>query len=383
MKPPHPATVQRKQPPHAATIQRNEQPGKQPPHAAAVQRKQPPHAATVARFRPPHPAVAQPQLARPRDGGAVQRADVVPSLTLTILGEGTNGNEAEEELYNVGQRICVRVDVNDAVFQSAQWTLGGNPIAGYVADSILGSIIELDDDDLEAQIVTFYWTRPGQYQVSVAVTTADGGQLQTARACDVAGPVAHRADGHTPGGVDIRTIDETEYIVAGSPHGPHGIDFVFEFQNPNLTGSFNGIQVFTRYHLEIHPDHGQALIVDGANNRNYLDSDVPYGDSVDIEAGVGRWEASDSPAQGFDDDFAQIRFELDADMYLVYRPVGPNAIWVAIARVGWELRAYASKHGDVWQRDVGCRCEVVLESDDYQALPEWEAEASTLLDLDD
>lgn len=333
---------------------------------------------------PPFPRLPSPQQIAERSLPPIRLINPCavpqPSLELVVLGETGSGGEEEHDLYNVGQRIHVRVRVVGGVLATVRWTIGGQPIAGYVTDNIIGSVIDIEDEELDQESVTFYWTQRGRFTVQVAVQTADGAFLRLARACEVAGPVASNPQGTRPNDVGIRTIDGQDYIASGDPHGLPGAAFFFDFENPYLEGEFNGIQVMSMYHLEIHPMEGEALILDGEPGKCYLDSVCPYGDSVTVEAGPGVWRGSDSPAYGLDDEFASIQLDFDACMYLVYRPALPNAIWVAVACVNWRVRLRARQEDGAWHMGEGCLCEILDAHDESPPLPEWVAEVSTLLD---
>lgn len=318
-------------------------------------------------------------------------------VTLEVLGEAGNGADADD-LYNVGQRVRARILVDEGEAVACNWTLGGDPIGGYLFDDMVGDVFPLEEEELGQPLVTFYWVRGGTYDVDVQVNVRGGGgeitTVNLTRTCIVAGPVAFRAEGTTSppnelgavdprGNVALRVIDTQRYVSSGSPHGPHGVDFIFEFENPNLTGQFNTVQVFEYYHLEMHPVEGDALIVTGEEGTSYLDETAPYGEPTVVEAGPGRLDGSDSPSLGLDDDFRREVLHLDGRMVLMYRPEGDNSIWVAVACVRWEMRLEAIQGDDGWGMVETSRCEVVEELADYTEQPTWVSPVTALLGDDD
>jgi hypothetical protein len=66
-------------------------------------------------------------------------------------------------------------------------------------------------------------------------------------------------------------------------------------------------------------------------------------------------------------------------MYFIYRPDGPDSIWVPYALVEWTLRCYADKIGEAWHFDG--QCQVARRAQQFSGpLPEWERNSEDLPD---
>ena len=201
--------------------------------------------------------------------GSASTTATVTTTSVRIKMGGTDITNTTRDVI-VGQKISLIAEVQPAGQQTSnqQWTVPGNPIANYVANTTQGMVTPLTN--LTNSAIDFYWVSGGdgrQVQYSVSVN----GQPFTARATfNVKRPTASVTS--TTGIVEVSSANGSLELHYGRP-GTQGIVWNAAATLPQ---GFNGTFVWVQI---AHPNRRRRLTTTGTWERAVqagLDGGFPY-----------------------------------------------------------------------------------------------------------
>ena len=251
--------------------------------------------------------------------------------------------------------------------QSVQWTIQGrqNTVANYVTSTTSGTVIQLTDEDLKKNPITFAWWKPGQYDVSAAITSGGSTQVIT-QTFVVTAP--HVRDVNTKGdgvvaegsykdqGQMIRLADKSDFNKDGMY-----MNFVVA-GDQSVPGTLAGIQLACNQRVAEYNDgqfwklstNGTFVLDVGATNTVlYQDYTVPLGNT----GGNVNYEPHDGPGQGLNITDLKAMYIGDGTpqvvpetyyMYAMFIPSLPAAVWVPIKVLKWGWEGYTDYVNGAW-----------------------------------
>jgi Carboxypeptidase regulatory-like domain len=252
----------------------------------------------------------------------------------------------------IGQKVQVQVRVKGGgkTISKIQWSIPGETVKDYIQTIDRAIKTDLPSGDLESEAVAFYWIGAGNKTVQVSASVDGVAQSPFAAKFNVLAPTDIRMSSETG---KLETFvsaahDHTLWLGYGdaSPGAKHGIDFKCAATGPpGGDGQIAGTQL-------ANPDRSLTQNNDVVGKFTsagsfLLDTSVPYDTAKPIRAGtVANWEASDSPGGNLRPERKRRSFNDKFRMYFMYRPAGPDSIWVTLARLDWDVAGAATRTGD-------------------------------------
>ena len=302
----------------------------------------------------------------------------------SILRDEAGGEEVYAELDNaqsveglelsdvlVGQQVNLKTHLNLApgvTVEDYSWEIAGETFKSYVVIEKNLSDVEhratlklLEEDDLDEDSVTFYWSEGGRHEVTVTVDLSVGDDLVLRGNFDVDKPAANlevvglgeaRYEASKKG-VGLFWDSQTNLPAADNEPafpGPSGIVWRAKVEQPEgwpaNEGRWHFVQTVT---TDRHIDTGQLGQPAGwrtwsANGEERLDSTYPYyPNPVDASFSVTGFkrEAADTPFLPHDEpDLPPSTTELRVgderfSTWVMFKPTGESAAWVPLESFAW------------------------------------------------
>jgi hypothetical protein len=305
--------------------------------------------------------------------GAEVDSDTVAVTVVSItLRQGTTNITDGSQDVLIGSQISLQAIVAAAgtVVTTHQWNVPGTRIADYEVDSDpkqeWGRVTPLTV--LNTANVKYYWVDTGNNRQVTYTATINGKTFSASSSFNVKGPHAKNAPqtpvtiSSTTSTIEIRQTGGDTVVQFGNPSGPEGIRLK---RNPPLIerygGSFQWVQLLSvenRYRTSATGRYARWI-------ASGLDSVFPYlGDFNTV---------GDSPRAGLVVGSDLVDVEERFEMYFMYKPATPNAIWVPLRKTEWYWKAVveSSDGGNTWQ--INSKSNSVNPADSATtAHPEWE-----------
>jgi hypothetical protein len=272
------------------------------------------------------------------------KSSSVNVFDVQILRDGTDITGKTADVI-VGQQINLALQVlpSSSVSQ-IQWSVPGNPIGGYVANSSTGTVTPMGS--LQNSPLTFYWVEGGDGRQVTLSCTVNSVQFIKGATFNVKRPTAQISITTSSTNIGVDSLNQLTELRLGNPDATPGLTFT---RTVTIPSSFNGstqwVQVFTKKIGSLTNSNGGVV----SNNTAGLDDKYPY--PLDPDANASNLKTSDSPAatiQGF----VTASVDYEATMYLMFRPTaGTNPVWVPLRSVSWVWTANASYRGGTWTID--------------------------------
>lgn len=289
--------------------------------------------------------------------------DVTPTNadTLALLADTScrdllilrDGNDITGTTQNVvvGERINLSLETNPEgeTPTSIQWSIGGNRVANYVANSASGTVTLLQN--LTSPTLTYYWVTSGQ-QIEVSLTATIFGTSVTKYAyfnVTKPDPNAPSVTLPTNGQLNINTLTGCTnssggpFLVFGNVSGPApgcpgvttgqaGIIFAPPTTTPPTTstppGSFFFVQLVTGDTVVYSSPSGTTTCT--ATNTPGLDGAYPYPYN-------NIYTATDAPQSPLPSTYTNASRNFGATMYLMWQSNTSGSIPVPMGSVGWSF----------------------------------------------
>lgn len=256
-----------------------------------------------------------------------------------------------QNITNITQNVIVGEEIHlstlvitgGKTISSRQWTVPGTRVANYVVNYTDESsptsavVTQLSQQDFQQQFVKFYWVDGGdsrQVQYSVTIDNRSYAVNVTFNVKRPTGTVT----GQILGSVNLSNFNGVYGLWFGKTDPPPavpGIVFSRSMTIPSgFSGDFQWVQTWNRL---------RRLKRDNIWYRSQgfgLDSRYPY------ESGA---TANDSPGIDIEAPDQNVYANESFNMYLMFKPSSPGAIWVPLKKIEWGWSAEAEKINGIWQ----------------------------------
>ncbi|HUT30244.1 MAG TPA: hypothetical protein VMX13_10670 [Sedimentisphaerales bacterium] len=264
----------------------------------------------------------------------------------------------------VGEKISLKGKVEPSgMTGSWQWTVPGTVVKDYVDDEALtGSpagrttayVVDLTAADKQLSTIDFYWVDGADGRDVALEWTGDLTSCSDTVTFNVKGPTLNSFTSDTPGTIYVNTgvspprLDYGTSSVPGCKWhagvtGPTGFDGQFKFVQVN-----KGSCVLTKT-----DDSTCTRSVDNW----WLDSDNPYGGPWSLPGGdTETYDSEDRPGKTLNVGFKKAEIiDWDFKVYVMWRSVLSNTIWVPVGRLnwGWDAVATSDDGGNTWTLSSG------------------------------
>jgi fibronectin type 3 domain-containing protein len=310
--------------------------------------------------------------------GALLGDDAVPSAVLSspalaspcvvvTVNIKRNGQIITDTTQNatVGEKVVLEADVQPpgTAFSITGWTVAGNPIANYTANTGSGRVTRLGT--LTQPAATFYWVEGGNGR-PVTLTVSIGGQPTTVSATfNVKRPSA-TVTATVTGTVAKAVVQGTCSMQFGDPNAPSGRGIVFRRTlEQGVAGTTAWVQI--AYPRSTRRETNNTCWL---RQGPGLDATFPYGGTLDVE------ETADSPRVALEIDAVAKTAADEFDMWLLFMPPGNGSIWVPLKKVHWGWTGNATQNGTGcagWTVSGNGQAGAVADSTTH---PEWDTLAN-------
>ena len=242
----------------------------------------------------------------------------------------------------VGRGIGLTGQVTGGTPTTEEWTIPGNRVKSYTANSTSATVTNLSADDLQQSTVSFYWVDGGDGRTVTYTVTVNGQQYSASTTFNVKRPTSTltATTNNSAGAIAVDNAPGFTAIHFGVPSangGTPGIAFSKTCSEPSgfTGGSCCWMQVVGTTDRRKQKNDLSCYQRSGSN---VCDTNCPYSGSATTE---------DTPLSQVDDQLLAASVDETYSMYLMYRPVG-GGIWVPLRKVSWYWNAHAERDGDEW-----------------------------------
>ena len=313
----------------------------------------------------------------------------------------TPGGEPKgpNETAIVGQRIHLIGSVSPSELEATEhkWTIGGEVIKSYTQSSSSGYRSDLEPENLDGDFMLFYWINGGENVEVKYEAVIAGHSVSAVVNYEVKRPAASLTSSITSAQppTDVRYfqfIDPELGMMFGDPYGNAGPGITWAGTVTSVDGGEGAIKL-----IQLIKEHRayragdicrlrRSLAVSSANHVFALDGGIQYGaahssigssDTVQIH----EQDSPVSTVQGKDEISVEDQFEL----YLMFRPVGFDSIWVTLCKLEWSWTASAFFVGGEWIMNSG---QIPANNQNPPSgiqsieLPQWEPTTTQYLPID-
>ncbi|MGA9529955.1 MAG: hypothetical protein WBS24_17715 [Terriglobales bacterium] len=284
--------------------------------------------------------------------GLSETIDVHVDLTkLKILFDGKVVTGTEE--VAIGEQINLSLNIPPP--QSNQWIITGDPIGGrtptvnfcsqtVAPQNCVGGVLPMPS--LTQPTVTFYWVKPGTFEVNVGVKRTDGTMLSANASFNVIAPSAFSLTGSSPGVTQLLPSGSPTRLSCGDPPGSPCLRY-----DASVTTSFKDrlefVQILNLYTDDIEMQGGQHY---SCSSGNGLDNNYPFLPEISEPGGGYTWDAPDLPLATPALQGTPISHDVTfwATMYLLWKAERPNSIFVPLASSEWKWHAKTVMKKGAW-----------------------------------
>jgi hypothetical protein len=322
-----------------------------------------------------------PRAAKANEGSMDPTSDQETQLPCVVITSGGNVLTGDQTVI-VGQYIdlghILRNFPPGATPTAQQWTIDGNPIAGYTQANLGTQLTLLGPNDLNGDTAKFYWTYgspPVKFQVTYTATV-NGQNYSTTLNYQVLVPTWTWINSNT---TDNPAIDNRGgHMGFGNETTSPGITYM-----PNVTTPANGAGQIALEQLGTVEKHkivnGQSYAaISGAYLLDTVDF-VPQMHAVIVTIGNndtksvknpdGTW-LWDSPSELVVMN-GTVSVNQSFRTYLMYKPGTPNSIWVTLAATDWSWAGTGTFQQATLTWTVGSTSWSIGPSFGWSDLPQW------------
>jgi len=244
-----------------------------------------------------------------------------------------------------------------------EWTLPGEVIGGWTADTDKTYATELGAGDLDNQTVVYYWHDTGdkrEVKCEVEIGVKD---------YTVSVKLHVKKPTYSVTNLDVDEVKVTDKYYYG--YGDWGLHFGAETTSPGTPPTKYGFEIKCKVEVPSGFSQGVWQYVqlvkmdvhredDDTNTAEYdmngewvLDTTYPYAGGS-WSTGSTERETDDSPCHWLRADMKWLQTNKDEfNMYIMFKPSGSNSIFVPLAVVNWWWKGKGQENGASWDLVVG------------------------------